>query len=257
MARAVLGSTRLDPRPTPSLASSRPPSARRTPRGRAERPIVYERTPGAASRPLPSSPPAASPASATSLGTYQRRQPERTLLYRVVARELDALDQWLADRSPYGHGLPAHVRRELEGFLDCGLLGRGFTRVVCRQCRFEHLVAFSCRSRGACPSCAARRMDDTAAHLVDRTLPWADYRQWVVTFTPRVRWHLAADPKLASGAITTVVRTLSAWQRTKARQRGVKLPRNTSRVGAAVVFVQRFDSARPRPSRRPPAPGPD
>ncbi|HMJ81453.1 MAG TPA: hypothetical protein VK592_10445, partial [Candidatus Dormibacteraeota bacterium] len=58
-----------------------------------------------------------------------------------------------------------------------------------------------------------------------------------------MRSHLAADPRLASRVITTVVRTLSAWQRRQARRRGVKLPRSASRMGCAVVFVQRFDSA--------------
>ena len=36
-------------------------------------------------------------------------------------------------------------------------------------------------------------MDDTAAHLVDRLLPYVRYRQWVVTFPRRVRYHLVAE----------------------------------------------------------------
>ena len=51
-------------------------------------------------------------------------------------------------------------------------------------------------------------MADTAAHLVDRVLPYAPYRQWVVTFSPRVRYHLAADPKLASLALTESLRAI-------------------------------------------------
>ncbi len=37
--------------------------------------------------------------------------------------------------------------------------------------REERLVAFSCKTRGFCPSCTSRRMAGTAAHLVDRVLP--------------------------------------------------------------------------------------
>jgi hypothetical protein len=111
--------------------------------------VVYERTPGAASRPLASPSPPSDP--------YCRRCPESTVLYQAVAAELAPLDA----RSPYGHGLPGHVRRQLEAYLDCGVLRRGFVRLVCRRCRFEHLVAFSCRA--ACPSCAARRMKDTGS----------------------------------------------------------------------------------------------
>jgi hypothetical protein len=40
--------------------------------------------------------------------------------------------------------------------------------VKCNGCRFEHLVAFSCKLRGFCPSCGARRMVETSAHLIDR-----------------------------------------------------------------------------------------
>jgi prevent-host-death family protein len=35
------------------------------------------------------------------------------------------------------------------------------------SCGFERLVAFSCKLRGLCPSCAARRMADTAAQFTD------------------------------------------------------------------------------------------
>ena len=60
-------------------------------------------------------------------------------------------------------------------------------------------------------------MNDCAAHLVDRVLPRANYRQWVVTFPRRVRYHLAADPKLASRASRVVLRTIFGWQRRIAR----------------------------------------
>ena len=59
---------------------------------------------------------------------------------------------------PHGFGLPRYVERELERYLECGILGRGFARVRCDACRREILVAFSCKSRAICPSCTARRM---------------------------------------------------------------------------------------------------
>jgi ribosomal protein S27E len=37
----------------------------------------------------------------------------------------------------------------------------GFLRVVCPKCRQEIVVAYSCKCRGACPSCSARRMCDS------------------------------------------------------------------------------------------------
>jgi hypothetical protein len=44
------------------------------------------------------------------------------------------------------------------------------------------LVAFSCKRRGFCPSCGARRMIETSAHLVDHVIPDVSVRQWVLSF---------------------------------------------------------------------------
>ena len=39
-----------------------------------------------------------------------------------------------------------HARKELEGYLDCGLLCRGFARLVCEACGESRVVAWSCSS---------------------------------------------------------------------------------------------------------------
>jgi hypothetical protein len=158
-----------------------------------------------------------------------------------VADELDRLELEVAAASLCGGGLPRHVKKELSAFLDCGRLERGFARVVCRSYRAEHLVAFSCRGRAICPSCAGRRMADTAAHLVDRVIPRVPVRQFVVTFAPRVRYHLAADPRLAAAALTQVLRVIFAYHRRRARELGVR-PSRANSTGAVSV-LQRFNSA--------------
>ena len=172
---------------------------------------------------------------------YQPRAPEHSILHQLVAAEADGLRRALSATSPYGRGLPRHVDKEVDAFLDCGVLSRGFARVVCLRCKAEHLVAFSCKGRGICPSCTARRMSDTAAHLVDRVLVHARYRQWVVTFPKRVRYHLAADPKVASAVLQQVLRAIFSWQRKRARSLGQRPSRASS--NAAITFVQRFNSA--------------
>ena len=92
---------------------------------------VYERTPGAATAPLPA---------------RQRRQPEQTTLWKIIAAELDSWIAHLAEST--SGGLPAYILRELRNYLGCGLLERGFASVVCCECKSEILVAFSCHSRG-------------------------------------------------------------------------------------------------------------
>ena len=54
---------------------------------------------------------------------------------------------------------------------DIVSLEHRFLRVKCDACQAEKLVAFSCKRRGFCPSCGARRMVETAALLVDNILP--------------------------------------------------------------------------------------
>ncbi|HEX7600568.1 MAG TPA: transposase zinc-binding domain-containing protein [Polyangiaceae bacterium] len=75
------------------------------------------------------------------------------------------------DDGALGVALPAFVRAELEGYLECGLLRRGFARLRCDACKETRLVAFSCKGRGFCPSCLGRRMCAAAGNLVEHVLP--------------------------------------------------------------------------------------
>lgn len=54
-----------------------------------------------------------------------------------------------------------------------------FLGVVCSDCKGEQLVAFSCKHRGFCPSCGARRMAESAVLLVDDVLRGYPIRPWV------------------------------------------------------------------------------
>ncbi|MFT5334288.1 MAG: hypothetical protein ACI9GB_002195 [Halioglobus sp.] len=99
--------------------------------------------------------------------TYERPRPEQTLLYQLVDKHYPAL---IGQLESQGESLPAHVHREFEAYLKCGRLEHWLLWVRCDKCQFEWLVAFSCKKRGFCPSCGARRMAETAALLADRIL---------------------------------------------------------------------------------------
>ena len=134
--------------------------------------------------------------------------------------------------------MPKLVERELDGFVDCGVLARGFARVRCGACGHELLVPFSCKRRGIYPSYMARRAEDTAAHLVDHVLPRVPCRQWVFTFPIPVRLALSRRPHLVTAALQACLRVLFSWQRRRLRRRGVIRP-----SCGAITFVQRFGSA--------------
>jgi Transposase zinc-binding domain len=101
---------------------------------------------------------------------YVPRDPSHTVLYHVVAGHLETFLASL-DTAPDAQGLPAYAQREFYDYLQCGILAHGFLRLGCDTCKHELLLAFSCKRRGFCPSCAGRRMAQTAAHLVERVIP--------------------------------------------------------------------------------------
>ena len=126
------------------------------------------------------------------------------------------------DHSAHGFGLPRHVEHSFRRYLDCGVVERGFARVVCPSCRYEILVPFSCKTRGLCSSCDGRRMADGAAHLVNHVLPvTSDYRQWTLSFPRWLRIRLLRDRALVSEVLGVFVRIVAADHRRRARQRGV------------------------------------
>lgn len=131
---------------------------------------------------------------------YARHRPEETLLYRIVEEHYPAL---VAARDASGRPLQRYVREEFEAYLKCGRLEHGFLRVRCESCHAEKLGAFSCKRRGFCPSCGARRMVETAALLADEVLPERPLRQWVLSLPLALRFLLATDPD----ALTLVLGT--------------------------------------------------
>ena len=165
---------------------------------------------------------------------YERHLPEQTLLYQLVETHYPALVDQLAQQ---GKSLPAHVHREFEAYLKCGRLEHGFLRVRCDNCHFERLVAFSCKKRGFCPSCGARRMAETAALLADEVFPDVPIRQWVISFPFPLRYLFAAYPQAMGKVLGIVYRAISTHLIHKA---GLSL-----RDGAtgAVTLIQRFGSA--------------
>jgi hypothetical protein len=176
---------------------------------------------------------------APALATYAPRDPSHTVLYTVIA---DHLETFLAslDADPEATGLPAYVEREFYDYLRCGILAYGFLRLGCDTCPKELLLPFSCKRRGFCPSCAARRMAQTAAHLVTCVIPWVPTRQWVVSVPVPLRYWMAASQDLTAQVHTIIRTTIGQYYVNQVVTRGV--PRATVHPGS-VTFMQRFGSA--------------
>src|SRR5262249_54386622 len=162
-----------------------------------------------------------------------------TVLYPVIAEHLETFLASLAD-DPEASGLPAYVQREFDDYLRCGIVAHGFLRLGCDTCHEELLVPFSCKRRGFCPSCAGRRMAQTAAHLVEQVIPWVPTRQWVVSVPIPLPYWTASSPGLPPTVHTLIRTTIGQYYINQAVTRG--LPRDKVHPGS-VTFIQRFGSA--------------
>jgi hypothetical protein len=134
--------------------------------------------------------------------------------------------------------LPPRVHEEVRRFMGCGDLRRGFVLLKCSDCAASTMTAFSCKSRGWCPSCGARRAHETALHLGE-VLPRVPFRQWTVTVPFAVRFLLVKEPKLLRKVERRMVEAIFRWQRHRAKELGA----TGKRAGGAVCFTQVFGSA--------------
>ena len=163
---------------------------------------------------------------------YQRHQPEQSVLYKVIQANLETFLSQVHEEC--GRPLPGFVEKEFREYLSCGILAHGFLRARCESCSHEHLVAFSCKRRGFCPSCGGRRMSESAIHLVEEVLPIKPIRQWVISFPVQIRLLLAVRPKVMSAVLKIVTSSISGYLSKRA---GFK--RSKSKTGV-VTLIQRF-----------------
>jgi ribosomal protein S27E len=181
-----------------------------------------------------SSPAGREASSGVGAPVYARHRPERTLLYQLVQEYYPALRAHLAAQ---GTALPGYVEQEFEEYLKCGRIEHGFLRVRCDRCHAEQLVAFSCKRRGFCPSCGARRMAESAALLVDEVFPEQPVRQWVLSVPYPLRYLFASRPAIMGQVLGIVYRCIATHLIKKAG-----FSRKTAQTGAVTV-IQRFGSA--------------
>ena len=165
---------------------------------------------------------------------WRPRRPSQTPLHAAVRAGWPEVRADLAERT----GVPRRVRVEVARYLGCGDVRRGFVQVRCGSCRRTELVAFSCKQRGLCPSCGARRSHETAAYCGE-VLPEVPWRQWTLSMPYRLRWVLVKRPELLRLVERRLVRAVWRWQRRRARGLGM----SGELHGGAVGFTQYFGSA--------------
>jgi hypothetical protein len=111
---------------------------------------------------------------------YKQRKPEDSLLRKVIKENRASFLQYIRSNRD-GNSLPPFVIKELEKYIECGVIRKGLALFKCYKCGRPKVVAFSCKGRGFCPSCGGKRMTMQAAHLVDNVIGLIPTRQWVIS----------------------------------------------------------------------------
>ena len=131
---------------------------------------------------------------------YRARNPRATLLHRLVESNFDEVrGEWeerFEGRYGFWRGL---VDDQVRRYLNCGLFENGFARIQCPECHAECLLAFSCKTRDLCPSCAAKRGAATAALLAEEIMEDVGHAQWVFVMPKMLRPYFLHQRELLGG----------------------------------------------------------
>ena len=123
-----------------------------------------------------------------AVAIYQPRRPRETVLYQLVETCYEGVKAQWDDRFEKRYGRwRGFVDNVVWRYLDCGIDEAGFARVFCGHCKDEYLLPFSCKVRGLCPSCDAKRAAAFATFLKDELLEDVGHAQWVFTLPKMLR----------------------------------------------------------------------
>ena len=131
-------------------------------------------------------------------GRYRTRNPRATPLYRLFDAHFDEVRGQWEERYERRYGFwRSLVDEQVLRYLNCGLFDNGFARIRCPECSDEYLLAFSCKTRELCPSCAAKR--STAALLAEEVFEEVGHAQWVFVIPKMLRPYFLHHRELVGG----------------------------------------------------------
>jgi len=140
---------------------------------------------------------------------YHQRHPERTVFYRVLFHYFERFLGEYEDRfeKEYGYFRPV-IKGVVEKYLNCGNPMCGFARIRCPDCGTERLLTFSCKVRGFCPSCHAKRREEWGEWMREKLLLNVPHRQVVFTIPKMLRLFFRFKRKLLNDLCLCAVRSL-------------------------------------------------
>jgi hypothetical protein len=122
------------------------------------------------------------------VGVYEPRNPRATSLYALVEDYYQEFERVYDERyrQQYGPWRPV-IGEVMRRYLECGDLHRGFARLGCGGCRYQAILAYSCKCRLFCPSCQQKRVLLFAEWLDSHILEQVSHAQFVFTIPKLLR----------------------------------------------------------------------
>ncbi len=150
---------------------------------------------------------------------YVPRRPTETVLYGMSSRTWSPSSPTPASTTTAG--CPATSSRSSAPICPAGCFSAGFARAHCDACGHDLLVAFSCKSRTACPSCAGGAWPTRAPPSWTGFSPDVPVRQYVLSLPFELRKLAAfkADVLTALGRI--FVEAIFASYSARAKRNGL------------------------------------
>jgi hypothetical protein len=166
-------------------------------------------------------------------GVYEPRNPRATPLYALVQDYFEEFERVYDDRyqQQYGRWRPV-IGQVMRKFLECGDFHRGFARLACNGCRYQAILAYSCKCRLFCPSCQQKRILLFAEWLDTHILAEVSHAQFVFTIPKLLRPIFKYHPK-DLGLLCK-----SAWQTLK--QMFQEVASDPSAMPGAAISVQSY-----------------
>lgn len=153
-------------------------------------------------------------------------------LARLVRDNLMEFAQTLRDPFDRRPKPRPFVVEALEKFSECGVPRFGVVRYRCPECGYDVFLPFSCKRRGFCPWCDAKRAAIIMSDASARLLPPVPVRQWVLVVPKRLRWYLNRRPELPGLLSKIFAAEISRF-----------ITRRAGAAPAQMHFIQRFGGA--------------